>query len=60
MNGKDEMVDEVRAAREAYAARFNYDIRKIYEDIKAREQTSDPPVATLQPLEPHSTPAGTR
>ena len=57
MNGKDEIVEEVRAAREAYAARLNFDLRKIYEDIKAREQTSDHPIATLQPLEPHSTPA---
>jgi hypothetical protein len=60
MNGKDEIVEEVRAAREAYAARFNYDIRKIYEDIKAREQTSEHPVANLQPVEPHSIPAAPR
>ena len=53
MNGKDEIVEEVRAAREAYAARFDYDVRKIYEDAKAREKASDHPVAHLQPLEPH-------
>ena len=56
MNGEDEIVEEVRAARDAYAARFNYDIRKIYEDVKAREQTTNHhPVATLQPVEPHLT-----
>lgn len=59
MNGKDEIVEEVRAVREAYAARFNYDIRKIYEDVKAREASSDHPIANLQPVEPHSTPAAT-
>jgi hypothetical protein len=36
----------------AYAARFNYDIRKIYEDVKARERTGDHPIAGLRPAEP--------
>ena len=57
MNSQDEIVDEVRAVREAYAARFNYDIRKIYEDVKAREQASDYPIAGLQPVEPSPHPA---
>ena len=38
MKSKDEIVDEVRAVREAYAARFNYDLAKIYEDLKTKEQ----------------------
>jgi len=33
----DEIVDEVRAVREAHAAKFNYDLRKIYEDLKKSE-----------------------
>jgi hypothetical protein len=33
----DEIVDEVRAVREAHAARFNYDLRAIYEDLKKSE-----------------------
>jgi hypothetical protein len=33
----DEIVDEVRAIREAHAARFNYDLRAIYEDLKKSE-----------------------
>ena len=56
MNEKDEIVEEVRAAREAYAARFNFDVRKIYENVKAREQADDHPVANLQPVEPRLTP----
>jgi hypothetical protein len=30
MNLSDEIVDEVRAAREAYAARFNYDLAEMF------------------------------
>lgn len=33
----DEIVDEVRAIRDAYAAKFNYDLRAIYEDLKKSE-----------------------
>jgi hypothetical protein len=33
----DEIVDEVRAVREAHAAKFNYDLRAIYEDLKKSE-----------------------
>jgi hypothetical protein len=34
----DEIVEEVRRIRDAYAARFNYDIDAIYKDIKKREK----------------------
>ena len=33
----DEIVEEVRAIREAHAARFGYDLRAIYEDLKKSE-----------------------
>jgi hypothetical protein len=33
----DDVVDEVRAVREAHAARFNYDLRAIYDDLKKSE-----------------------
>ncbi len=36
---EDEIVNEVRQAREAYAAQFNYDLEAIYRDIKQREQS---------------------
>jgi hypothetical protein len=40
MTWSDPIVDEVRRAREAYAARFNYDLRAIYRDLKAQEKRS--------------------
>ena len=33
----DEIVEEVRAIREAHAAKFNFDLRAIYEDLKKSE-----------------------
>jgi hypothetical protein len=34
----DPIVDEVRKIRDAHAARFNYDLRAIFLDIKKREK----------------------
>ncbi len=36
----DPIVDEVRRIRDAYAARFNYDLDAIFRDIKEREKKS--------------------
>lgn len=33
----DEIVDEVRAIRETHAAKFGYNLRAIYEDLKKSE-----------------------
>ena len=33
----DEVIDEVRAIRDAHAARFAYDLRAIYADLKRSE-----------------------
>lgn len=52
MNLKDEIVEEVRAAREACAVRFNYDPAEMYKDLKAKEQARNRDIAPLQPLEP--------
>jgi hypothetical protein len=41
MNSQDEIVNEVRATREAYAARFNFDLAEIFKDL-----------ASLRPLAP--------
>lgn len=37
---EDPIVKEVREAREAYAAQFNYDLEQIAQDIKRQEQAS--------------------
>lgn len=50
----DEIIDEVRAIREAHAEKFNFDLDAIYEDIKRSEvehrrrgaKFIDPPPAT--------------
>jgi hypothetical protein len=34
----DPIVDEVRRARDAYAASFNCDLRAIYRDLKAQDR----------------------
>lgn len=36
----DAIVDEIRQVRDAYAARFNFDLDAIYRDIKARERST--------------------
>jgi hypothetical protein len=36
----DPIVAEVRKAREAYAAKFNYDLEAIFQDLKRQERES--------------------
>jgi hypothetical protein len=55
MNFKDEIVEEVRAARQTYAERFNYDLGEMYKDLKAKEQALDRKLAALEPIEPQLT-----
>lgn len=40
MSWSDPIVDEVRRVRDAYAARFNYDLRAIFRDLKEKEKRS--------------------
>ena len=40
MTWTDPIVDEVRRARDAYAARFNHDLRAIFRDLKQQEMRS--------------------
>ena len=40
MTWSDPIVDEVRRARDAYAARFNYDLQAIFRDLKEQEKHS--------------------
>jgi hypothetical protein len=37
----DPIVDEVRRIRDAHAARFNYDLDAIFQDIKEQERKSN-------------------
>lgn len=53
MKWKDEIVEEVRAVREAYAAQFDYDLKRMFEDLKKREAEDPAPRADLDPLKPH-------
>jgi hypothetical protein len=36
----DPIVEEVRRVRDAYAARFNYNLRAMFEDLKKQERES--------------------
>lgn len=40
MTWSDPIVEEVRRTREAYAARFHFDLRAIYRDLKEQEKRS--------------------
>jgi hypothetical protein len=53
---KDEIVEEVRKARDEYAAKFNYDLDAIYKDIKEQEKQSQHKVVSLPPKKPELLP----
>jgi hypothetical protein len=52
MKWKDEIVEEVRKAGEAYAAQFDYDLKRMFEDLRKKEEEDPAPRANLQPLKP--------
>jgi hypothetical protein len=45
----DPIVEEVRKAREAHAAQFNYDLSAICADLKQKEKSAGHPVVSRQP-----------
>ncbi|QQZ30519.1 hypothetical protein HMY34_18135 [Thiothrix subterranea] len=45
----DPIVEEIHNIREAYAARFNFDLRAIFTDLKAKERQSLRRVVKLSP-----------
>lgn len=49
---KDEIVEEVRKNREAYAAKFNFNLQAMYEDLKKAERKSRRKKVTLKPKKP--------
>lgn len=46
---QDEIIQEVRENREAYAKQFNFDIQAIYRDAKERELKESRKVVSLAP-----------
>jgi hypothetical protein len=45
----DPIVEEIRAHRQAQAARFNYDLAAIFADLIVREKNSSRPVVNRPP-----------
>lgn len=45
----DPIVDEVRKAREAHAAKFHYDLLAICRDLRKKEEESGHPVVSRPP-----------
>ena len=60
MNWSDEVVDEVRKARDAYAAQFDYDLKRLFEDLRKKEEQESLPFADLEPVTPRKQPAETK
>ena len=58
MTWSDPIVDEVRRARDAYAARFNYDLQAIFRDLKEQEKRSGRQIVSYaeddQQIEPNN------
>jgi hypothetical protein len=46
---EDPIVAEVRAARDAYARQFNYDLKAIVRDLRERQQAEGRKVVRLPP-----------
>ena len=54
---KDPIVEEIRTARQAYAKRFDYDVRAICRDLRQRQKKGEHEVVSLA-MEEGSTEAG--
>jgi hypothetical protein len=46
---KDPIVEEVRKIREAHASKFNYDLKRICQDLKEKEKKYGNRVVSLPP-----------
>lgn len=62
---KDDVLLEVRAAREAYAQKHNFDVRAMVADLQARDAVGDWPVVRRAPrrvqlVSPPSVPSPTQ
>lgn len=54
----DEVLQEVRRVREAYAKQFGYDLQAIHRDLKERERVSGRQIVSLPPRRPKPAPLG--
>lgn len=52
---QDEIIAEVRAIRDALAAEFDYDIGRLFAEMKRREEASDRPKVAPSPKRLSST-----
>jgi hypothetical protein len=52
---EDDVLREVRAAREAYARSHGYDVRAMVADLRARDAAGDWPVVRRSPRRPRPT-----
>ncbi len=50
---EDDVLREVRAAREAYARLHNFDVRAMVADLRAQDTAGDWPVVRHAPRRPH-------
>ncbi len=52
----DDVIREVRAAREAFGQKHGYNIRAMVADLQAQDAAGDWPVVSLPPRRPLSSP----
>jgi hypothetical protein len=52
MTGRDEILDEVRAAREAYWSKFDNDLDRVIADLKEKESAHPERLSKLKPVQP--------
>ncbi len=46
---EDPIVEEVRAARQKHIARFNFDLKKIAQDLKEKQEESNRKIVSYSP-----------
>jgi hypothetical protein len=49
---KDEIVEEIHEWRLSYAAKFDFDLDRMFADLKSKEDSNSAPRAQGPPLEP--------
>ena len=52
---EDDVIREIRATREAFAARHNYDLRSMVAELQSRDAAGDRIVVALEPRRVPST-----